>query len=99
MSHHHHHKHHEHGHHHSRHHQNEEEIRRPGIVYYGEPAAQGADLYAVDYERAMKEQKHHKQMEHVAEVGAVAAGAFAMVRYLFESLISIFNPYTDLNLF
>eukprot|EP01018_Ginkgo_biloba_P000182 Gb_18966 [translate_table: standard] len=31
-----------------------------------------------DYEKAMKEEKHHKRMEHVGELGTMAAGAYAM---------------------
>ena len=32
-----------------------------------------------EYEKAKKEEKHHKHMEHGGELGAAAAGAFAMV--------------------
>ena len=31
------------------------------------------------YEKAMKGEKKHKRMEHLGELGAVAAGTFALV--------------------
>ena len=37
---------------------------------------------ATPYEKAMKEEKHHKRMEHLGELGAVAAGTFALVIYI-----------------
>jgi hypothetical protein len=35
---------------------------------------------AVGGEQHRKEEKHHKHMEKLAQLGAVAAGAYAMVR-------------------
>ena len=46
---------------------------------------QSADVYGAgnvksdEYEKALKEEKHHKRMEHLGELGAVAAGAYALV--------------------
>lgn len=34
------------------------------------------------YEKAMKEEKKHKRMEHLGQLGAVAAGTFALVLYI-----------------
>ena len=34
------------------------------------------------YEKAMKDEKKHKRMEHLGELGAVAAGTFALVLYI-----------------
>nr|ABR18403.1 unknown [Picea sitchensis] len=31
-----------------------------------------------EYERSQKEEKHHKRMEHVGELGTMAAGAYAL---------------------
>ncbi|KAH9309978.1 hypothetical protein KI387_037889 [Taxus chinensis] len=31
-----------------------------------------------EYDKAIKEEKHHKRMEHVGEFGTVAAGAYAL---------------------
>lgn len=39
---------------------------------------QNADSEATPYEKAMKEEKHDKRMEHLGELGAVAAGTFAL---------------------
>jgi hypothetical protein len=33
-----------------------------------------------EYARITKEEKHHKHKEHLGEMGAVTAGAFALVR-------------------
>jgi len=35
-----------------------------------------------EYERARKDEKHHKRMEHLGEMGAAGAGAFAMVLHI-----------------
>jgi len=32
-----------------------------------------------EYEKALKEEKHHKHMEHLGEAGALATGGFALV--------------------
>lgn len=44
----------------------------------------------VDYE---KEVKHHSHLEKIGELGAVAAGAFALVTYILVSLIMVKNNY------
>lgn len=38
---------------------------------------------ATPYEKAIKEEKHHKRMGHLGELGAVAAGTFALVLYIY----------------
>ena len=34
------------------------------------------------YEKAMKDEKKHKRMEHLGELGAVVAGTFALLLYI-----------------
>ena len=53
------------------HHKNEEKMA----------AAGAAPKDAGDYR---KEEKHHKHMEQLAKLGAVAAGAYAMVLTIFN---------------
>ena len=50
-------------HHHFHHHKEEEEEKQN----------------LTPYEKAMQEEKKHKRMEHLGELGAVAAGTFALV--------------------
>jgi len=52
---------------------------------------QNADSEATPYEKAMKEEKHDKRMEHLGELGAVAAGTFALVLYIYISYSVIFS--------
>lgn len=47
-----------------------------GIVYSGTTTAY--KFNELEYDKARKDEKHHKRMEHLGEMGAVAAGAFAM---------------------
>jgi len=75
-------------HHHLFNHKKEENT--PSAVVYSETTygdeevIQSTDVYGVgnvksdEYEKALKEEKHHKQKEHFGEMGAVAAGAFAL---------------------
>lgn len=53
--------------------------------------SQNTDSEATPYEKAMKEEKHHKRMEHLGELGAVAGGTFALVLYIFLSYSLILN--------
>lgn len=46
---------------------------------------QNANSEGTPYEKAMEEEKHHKRMEHLGELGAVAAGTFALVLYIYLS--------------
>lgn len=52
---------------------------------------QNANSEATPYEKAMEEEKHHKRMEHLGELGAVAAGTFALVLYIYLSYSVIFS--------
>ncbi len=49
-----------------------------------EQIGQDTDMYGAgnaqsgEYEKALKEEKHHKNLEHVGEAGALATGGFAL---------------------
>ena len=53
-------------------------------TYGDEEVIQSTNVYGAgnvksdEYEKALKEEKHHKQKEHLGEMGVVAAGAFAL---------------------
>ncbi|RWV83381.1 hypothetical protein GW17_00055016 [Ensete ventricosum] len=81
-------------HHHFFHHHKEEEQQLAEEAVYSETAySSGGDPYASgftetvvvaesasdDYEKHKEEEKHHKHQEHLGKMGAVAAGAFALV--------------------
>ena len=47
-----------------------------------------------EYERYKKEEKEHKHKQHLGEAGAIAAGAFALVRVYVKIIIrSFFFPF------
>ncbi|MCG3102659.1 hypothetical protein MAQ58_25125, partial [Enterobacter sp. DRP3] len=43
---------------------------------------------AAEYERYKKEEKQHKKKEHLGEMGALAAGAFALVLLISSQILS-----------
>ena len=57
------------------------------MMYGNEQVTRTADVYALEnvnsseleHEKALKEEKKHKREEHLGELGAVAAGAFAFI--------------------
>jgi len=56
------------------HHREDDEEQVPQSVdMYGEGNAQ-----SYEYDNALKEEKHHKHMEELAEAGALATGGFAL---------------------
>lgn len=67
---------------HEHHHHKEMETKNvaSGIPYSG--TASTYKLNESEYERARKDEKHHKRMGHLGEMGAAAAGAFAMVLHI-----------------
>ena len=72
-------------HHHHHHKEGESKNAASGVVYSDRQNE-------LNYEKARKEEKHHKRMEHLGEMGAVAAGAFARVLYIFNLfLVSKFS--------
>lgn len=90
----------EHHHHHLFHHKKEDETPVEAVAYtetatYGGPTNGGYGGYSqveavvvetpvepeVDYR---KEEKHHKRHEHLGELGATAAGAYALVIIIYK---------------
>ena len=65
-------------HHHLFHHKKEDDV---DISSYGEQTT--VDYGREDeYEKAKREERHHKNKEHEGELGAAATGAFALVYFL-----------------
>jgi hypothetical protein len=67
-------------HHHLFHHKKDEAAGEYSETVVTEAVSTGGD----EYEKYKKEEKEHKHKQHHGEAGAIAAGAFALVRCLIK---------------
>ena len=68
---------------------------------YGESTIEGYGATTISTESEVdyrKEEKHHKHLEHLGEMGAVAAGAYALVIIIYVCVYIYIYIYNLLNL-
>ena len=81
-------------HHHFFHHHKKDEEQPTGEYGYSETVATEVVTTGEDeYEKYKKEEKEHKHKQHLGEAGAIAAGAFALVRRVPLSSSSSYDDY------
>lgn len=101
------HHHHENEHHHEaeHHHRRDDSPRRgdlsegdPGQYYTHTATVETFPDTTVDFDHARSEERKHKKEEHHAELGALAPGAFAVVRKLSSMDMDVFDEDLEISL-